>query len=241
MELEERRNEKRDREKHELEEDRAHVLAITSQIASEKNEKEQHQKALRRQVQEYGELLREKERDKRAFAKARVENEREAAELHMALLERRECERREHRENRRRAFERHQQVVDNMVTQSGATKGDKKWIANNDIAAERKEHELIKETMEKEKLSDGARKAERAARNREGLDKQVAEKRAAAARERKQDAVVHKQLLRHLQRVEEKEKTRKLYRRKLEVEHKKTLDDQVDDRRRARVNDLTAA
>eukprot|EP01060_Flectonema_neradi_P000936 TRINITY_DN10552_c0_g1_i2.p1 TRINITY_DN10552_c0_g1~~TRINITY_DN10552_c0_g1_i2.p1 ORF type:complete len:160 (+),score=37.36 TRINITY_DN10552_c0_g1_i2:546-1025(+) len=159
----------------------------------------------------------------------------------MALLERRECERREHRENRRRAFERHQQVVDNMVTQSGATKGDKKWIANNDIAAERKEHELIKETMEKEKLSDGARKAERAARNREGLDKQVAEKRAAAARERKQDAVVHKQLLRHLQRVEEKEKTRKLYRRKLEVEHKKTLDDQVDDRRRARVNDLTAA
>ena len=123
-----------------------------------------------------------------------------------------------------------------MVTTQGGTKGDKNWIANCDVTAERKEHQVIKESIEIEKHNDGARKAETAARNRESLDRQVAEKRAAVAHERKQDAAVHKQLLRHLQRVEEKEKQRKLHRRKVELEHKLTLDNQVDDRRKARLD-----
>ena len=61
-ELEMRRTEKKDRERHEIEEDRAQAAAITSQLARERSKKEERTKDQRRQVQEYNELLREKER-----------------------------------------------------------------------------------------------------------------------------------------------------------------------------------
>ena len=114
-----------------------------------------------------------------------------------------------------------------LISQKGTTR----WVDLGDVDSERRDQERVKRLLEEEVHRETERRLKQATSNKADLDRQMAERERLMGNEREKEAAIHGQLMRHLQMVEDKERTRRVEQRRLEAEHKQQLDVQVQNRR----------
>eukprot|EP01063_Lacrimia_lanifica_P005376 TRINITY_DN13133_c0_g1_i1.p1 TRINITY_DN13133_c0_g1~~TRINITY_DN13133_c0_g1_i1.p1 ORF type:complete len:546 (+),score=202.37 TRINITY_DN13133_c0_g1_i1:69-1640(+) len=236
--LQQRNNEKQTRINQELEEDRRAVKKMQQQLVNERQRENERKLANRRKVLDLGSELRDKERDTNMHKKQLILAEREEFYKNLSDIDKKEYRRQEQARQKREAFQKHQAHVDTMADRI-LQKGNKGWIEMGDAGRERAEQERVKKAMQDETEEAHRKRMQQMEKNRVCLDKQLEEKKLLDMSEKEREQKVHGQLVRHLKLIEEKERQRVVDKRRLEEEHRRTLDQQVHDRRALRDMEVT--